>query len=122
MLLASFAAQNPDPARFDDPDELRLGRPAGHVAFSHGVHYCLGAPLARMAADVAIRTLLARVRGISLAVPAAELRWRPGLLMHGCGTCPCRSSPTSPGHRPVRPLRSTAACFSSGRISEPKSG
>ena len=43
----------------------------------------LGAPLARMEADVAIRTLLARVRGISLAVPAAELRWRPGLLMHG---------------------------------------
>jgi cytochrome P450 len=96
MLLVSFAAANRDPARFDDPDELRLGRPAGHIAFSHGVHHCLGAPLARMEADVAIRTLLARVRGISLAVPAAELRWRPGLLMHGVRHLPVSLEPDEP--------------------------
>ncbi len=83
MLLVSFAAANRDPARFEAPDALRLDRPAGHIAFGHGVHYCLGAPLARMEADVAIRTLLPRVSGISLAVPETELQWRPGLLMHG---------------------------------------
>jgi cytochrome P450 len=83
MLLVSFAAANRDPARFAEPDAFRLGRPAGHLAFGHGVHYCLGAPLARMEADVAIRTLLTRVAGISLAVPESELQWRPGLLMHG---------------------------------------
>lgn len=67
---------------------MRLDRPAGHIAFSHGVHYCLGAPLARMEADVAIRTLLTRVWRISLAVPETELQWRPGLLMHGLQRLP----------------------------------
>jgi cytochrome P450 len=83
MLLVSFAAANRDPARFTEPDAFRLDRPAGHIAFGHGVHYCLGAPLARMEADVAIRTLLTQVAGISLAVPESELQWRPGLLMYG---------------------------------------
>jgi cytochrome P450 len=83
MLLVSFAAANRDPARFTEPAAFRLGRPTGHLAFGHGVHYCLGAPLARMEADVAIRTVLTRVAGISLAVPESELQWRPGLLMHG---------------------------------------
>ena len=88
MLLVSFAAANRDPARFDEPDALRLDRSAGHVAFGHGVHYCLGAPLARMEAEVAIRTLLSRVSGISLAVPEAELECRPGLLMYGARHLP----------------------------------
>ena len=83
MLLVSLAAANRDPARFGEPDEFSLGRPAGHVAFGHGVHHCLGAPLARMEATVALTTLLSRVSAISLAIPADELPWRPGLLMHG---------------------------------------
>jgi cytochrome P450 len=83
MLLVSLAAANRDPARFAEPDAFSLGRPAGHVAFGHGVHHCLGAPLARMEADVAVTTLLRRVSGISLAISASELEWRPGLLMHG---------------------------------------
>jgi cytochrome P450 len=99
MLLVSFAAANRDPARFEDPDEPRLGRPAGHIAFGHGVHYCLGAPLARMEADVAVRTLLARVSSISLAVPETELQWRPGLLMHGVRHLPVSFEPVSSDHR-----------------------
>ena len=83
MLLVSLAAANRDPARFAEPDAFSLGRPAGHVAFGHGVHHCLGAPLARMEADVAVTALLRRVSGISLATGAGELEWRPGLLMHG---------------------------------------
>ena len=88
MLLVSLAAANRDPARFDEPDKLRLDRPAGHIAFSYGVHYCLGAPLARMEADVAVRTLLARVSTITPAVPETELEWRPGLLIHGVRQLP----------------------------------
>jgi cytochrome P450 len=90
MLLVSLAAANRDPAAFDRPDGLRLDRPAGHLAFSHGVHYCLGAPLARMEADIAIRTLLGRVTRISLAVSESELEWRPGLLVHGVRHLPVR--------------------------------
>jgi cytochrome P450 len=78
-----LAAANRDPARFAEPDAFSLGRSAGHVAFGHGVHHCLGAPLARMEADVAVTALLRRVSGISPAISASELEWRPGLLMHG---------------------------------------
>jgi cytochrome P450 len=88
MLLVSLAAANRDPERFPRPDGLRLDRPAGHLAFGHGVHYCLGAPLARMEADVAVRTLLKRVARISLAVPEDALQWRPGLLMYGVQRLP----------------------------------
>jgi cytochrome P450 len=64
------SSANRDPARFPDPDRLDLGRDtSGHVAFGHGVHYCLGAPLARMEAEVALGALLARFPRISPAVP-----------------------------------------------------
>ncbi|WP_329242338.1 cytochrome P450 [Streptomyces sp. NBC_01478] len=88
MLLVSLAAADRDPARFEEPDSFRLGRSAGHVAFGHGVHHCLGAPLARMEATVAITALLERVESLELAVDAAELEWAPGLLMHGVRRLP----------------------------------
>ncbi|MFF1683360.1 cytochrome P450 [Streptomyces sp. NPDC058256] len=88
MLLVSLAAANRDPARFEAPDSLRPGRSAGHVAFGYGVHYCLGAPLARMEAEVAITTFVRRVEGLTLAVDEAELEWSPGLLMHGVRRLP----------------------------------
>ncbi|WP_019070203.1 cytochrome P450 family protein [Streptomyces hokutonensis] len=90
MLLVSIAAANRDPARFEEPDSFRLGRPAGHVAFGHGVHHCLGAPLARMEATVAVTALLERVESLELAVDEAELEWSPGLLMHGVRRLPVK--------------------------------
>ncbi|WP_406449358.1 cytochrome P450 [Streptomyces sp. NBC_01622] len=90
MLLVSLAAANRDPARFEEPDSFRLGRSAGHVAFGHGVHHCLGAPLARMEAAVAVTALLERVESLELAVDAAELEWSPGLLMHGVRRLPVK--------------------------------
>jgi cytochrome P450 len=82
---------NRDPAQFPDPDRLDLGRDtSGHVAFGHGVHHCLGAPLARMEAEVALGALLARFPHISLAVPPEELRWRPVSLMNGLESLPVR--------------------------------
>lgn len=101
MLLVSLAAANRDPARFDEPDAFHLGRSAGHVAFGYGVHYCLGAPLARMEADVAVRALLKRVESLSLAVDEADLEWAPGLLMHGVRRLPVTATvvgPSSDGH------------------------
>ncbi|MFD3587320.1 cytochrome P450 [Streptomyces sp. NPDC058683] len=89
MLLVSLAAANRDPARFEEPDSFRLGRPAGgHLAFGHGVHHCLGAPLARMEAEVAITVFVQRVESLALAVPEADLEWAPGLLMHGVRRLP----------------------------------
>lgn len=77
LLLASA---NRDPERFPRPDELDLGRqPNQQIGFGLGPHYCLGAPLARLEARVAIPRLLGRLRGLRLA-GGAELRWRPTLL------------------------------------------
>ncbi len=90
-VLPATSSANRDPAQFPDPDRLDLGREtSGHVAFGHGVHYCLGAPLARMEAEVALGALLARFPRISLAVPPPELRWRPVSLMNGLESLPVR--------------------------------
>jgi cytochrome P450 len=71
QVLIAISSADRDPAQFPDPDRFNLGRDtSGHVAFGHGIHhYCLGAPLARMEAEVALGALLARFPEISLAVP-----------------------------------------------------
>ena len=90
-VLPAISSADRDPAQFPDPDRLDLGRDtSGHVAFGHGVHYCLGAPLARMEAEVALGALLARFPEISLAVLPSELRWRPVSLMNGLESLPVR--------------------------------
>ena len=90
VLIATSSADR-DPAQFPDPDRLDIRRDAGsHVAFGHGIHYCLGAPLARMEAEVALGALLTRFPAISLAVPPEELRWRPVSLMNGLESLPVR--------------------------------
>ena len=90
-VLPATSSANRDPARFPDPDRLDVGRAAsGHVAFGYGIHYCLGAPLARMEAEVAFGGLLPRFPGMSLAVSPEDLRWRPVSLMHGLESLPVR--------------------------------
>jgi cytochrome P450 len=90
VLIATSSADR-DPAEFPDPDRLDLGRDtSGHVAFGYGIHYCLGAPLARMEAEVALGALLARCPEMSLAVSPEELRWRPVSLMNGLESFPVR--------------------------------
>ena len=77
MVMVSLAAANHDPARFEAPDELEPGRDTtGHLAFGHGLHFCLGASLARLEAEVALRTLLDRYPGIAAAsaLPVARRR------------------------------------------------
>jgi cytochrome P450 len=91
VVLASISSANRDPARFPDPDVLDVGRDTGgHLAFGHGIHYCLGAPLARMEGVTAFRELLARFPEIELAVPAESLRWKESSLIRGLETLPVR--------------------------------
>jgi cytochrome P450 len=91
LVICATSAANHDPARFPDPGRLDLGRDAtGHVAFGHGIHYCLGAPLARMEAEVAFGALLSRFPRLSLTVPVTELRWRPSSFVHGLESLPVR--------------------------------
>ena len=91
VVLCVTSSGNRDPSRFPDPDRLDLGRDAtGHLAFGHGIHYCLGAPLARLEGEVAFRALLSRYPALALAVPESSLRWRSSSLIHGLETLPVR--------------------------------
>jgi cytochrome P450 len=93
MVMLSIASANRDPARFDRPNLLDISRTdRGHVAFGYGIHYCLGAPLARLEGSVALGALLAAFPDIALE-PAAELRWRISLNIRGLRALPVRFTP-----------------------------
>ncbi|MGW1837411.1 cytochrome P450 family protein [Streptomyces sp. BBFR2] len=93
-VLVALGAANRDPERWPAPDELDLGRSAaGHLGFGHGVHRCVGAPLAGAEADIALRKLLTRFPGIRLAVPDAQLTWRKTRLVRGLAALPVLLSP-----------------------------
>nr|WP_180217983.1 cytochrome P450 [Streptomyces albus] len=88
-VRVAIGAANRDPGRFPDPDRLDLGRDAtGHLAFGHGIHRCLGAPLARVEAEVALRMVLARFPALRLAVPPERLVRLPTRLVHGLAALP----------------------------------
>ncbi|MEV5973081.1 cytochrome P450 [Streptomyces sp. NPDC051921] len=84
-----YPAANRDPAVYTDPDRLDLGRDeAPHLAFGHGAHYCAGAQLARMEAEVMLATLLTRFPGLALAEPPDRIAWRTGTVNRGPETLP----------------------------------
>jgi cytochrome P450 len=88
-VLVVLAAADRDPARFDAPDTLDLSRTDNqHLGYGHGLHYCLGAPLARLEGQTALATLLRRMPDLRLAGDPADLRWRGGLIMRGLRTLP----------------------------------
>jgi cytochrome P450 len=79
------ASANRDRARFPDADSLRLDRAAAgrsHLSFAQGPHFCLGAPLARAEARLAVETLLRRTRGLRLAPGELVDSWAPNLVQH----------------------------------------
>lgn len=78
-VIPLLASANRDETQFDRPDEFIVDRdPNRHVAFGMGIHYCLGAPLARLEGEIALRTLLPRVSRFSLEDVAPEGLLRPG--------------------------------------------
>lgn len=93
VVLPVIADSGRDPLRFDDPGRFDITRDArGHVAFGHGIHFCLGAPLARLEARIAVRTLLERCPKLELDAHPADLRWRLGALLRGPRNLPVRWS------------------------------
>ncbi|MFF3744221.1 cytochrome P450 family protein [Streptomyces kronopolitis] len=94
-VLVSIAAAGRDPARFERPDTFDIrrgttGTRGGHVAFGHGIHFCLGAGLARMQSRVAILTLLRRCPDLALDIGPAGLDWLPGIRVRGVRGLPVR--------------------------------
>jgi cytochrome P450 len=89
-VVVVLGAADRDGERFEAPDTLDLGaeRDVKHVGFGRGSHYCLGAPLARLETEIALATLLRRLPGLRLAVPEAELAWRPVPLFRSLAALP----------------------------------
>ncbi|MFD7786761.1 cytochrome P450 [Streptomyces nojiriensis] len=92
-VLVALAAADRDPARFAQPGpdvfDIRRTGP-GHLAFGHGIHFCLGAPLARMEGRIAIRSLLERFPDLAGDPEAGPPDWLPGTLMRGVTRLPLR--------------------------------
>jgi cytochrome P450 len=91
VVILSLLGANRDPARFERPDRLEVARPDNaQLAFGHGIHHCLGAPLARLEGAIAIGSLLTRFPKLRRAVPAESVPWRASLVMHGLAELPVR--------------------------------
>ncbi len=89
LVIAVIGAANRDPERFPDADVLDVQRAdVKHVGFGRGSHYCLGAPLARIEADIALRTLFDRLPGLRLAIAEDDLYWRPIPLFRSLASLP----------------------------------
>ncbi|ASR35007.1 cytochrome [Prauserella marina] len=89
LVLPSLVAANRDHTVADDPDRLKLARPATrHVALGHGVHHCLGAPLARMEMRIAFLALLRRFPALALAEPYESLDFRAFSVVYGVHALP----------------------------------
>ena len=89
QLVLALPAANRDPALTEHPERLDVTREAArHVAFGHGVHHCLGAPLARMEMKVAFPALLRRFPGLALAVPYEEIGFRAFHVVYGLHALP----------------------------------
>src|SRR5271170_1574578 len=88
-LVLVLGAANHDPFYASNPEQLDLTRhDAKHVAFGQGIHYCLGAPLARLEGEMAFETLLNRLPNLRLAVPPETLQWRPAVELRGLTELP----------------------------------
>ncbi|EFL00428.1 cytochrome P450, partial [Streptomyces sp. SPB78] len=97
-VLVVLAAADRDPARFPGPATLDLARRDNqHLGYGHGIHYCLGAPLARLEGKTALARLFTRLPDLALDADPEQLRWRGGLIMRGLRTLPVRFTPSGQG-------------------------
>ena len=89
LLVLALPAANRDPGHTEDPDRLDITRGGlGHVAFGHGVHHCLGAPLARMEMRIAFPALFRRFPNLALAVPYENIGFRAHHVVYGLHDLP----------------------------------
>jgi cytochrome P450 len=89
LVVLALPAANRDPSFIEDPDRLDISRGApGHVAFGHGVHHCLGAPLARMEMHIAFPALLRRFPDLALAVPDDQVDFHTYNAIFGLRSLP----------------------------------
>ena len=89
LVLAVIASANRDANHFDEPDSLDVARTNNkHLAFGQGIHYCLGAPLARLEGQIAIEMLIQRMPNLHLSSAPEYLRWRGGLILRGLEALP----------------------------------
>jgi cytochrome P450 PksS len=89
MVFAVLSSANHDERQFVNPDALDLSRdPNRHVSFGLGIHYCVGAPLARMEGQIAFEAMLREQPKLRLASPDKPLRWRRGLVLRGLESLP----------------------------------
>jgi cytochrome P450 len=90
-VLAMLSSANRDETVFENPDTLDLARqPNRHLAFGLGIHYCLGAPLARLEGKIALNALVQRFPDLRLAVTPKQIRWRSALAVRGVKALPVR--------------------------------
>ena len=91
QVIINLASANRDEDRYVEPENLDIDRQdVRHLGFGHGIHFCLGAPLARMEGQIALGSLIQRFPELSLAVPSDELRWGhgDGLVLRGLSALP----------------------------------
>jgi len=89
LVAAVLGSANHDESQFPDPERLDITRhPNRHLAFGQGVHFCLGAPLERLEARIALATLFRRFPDLRLAEPPESLRWRKSLILRGLERLP----------------------------------
>lgn len=103
QVIICLAAANRDTERYADPETLDVERNgARHLAFGHGIHHCLGAPLARMEGQLALGSLIRRFPELALAVPATDLHWGhgDGLVLRGLSELPVIPGPAIARSRP----------------------
>ena len=94
VVVCMLASANRDPRRFPAPDEFDVAREDNpHLGFGHGIHFCLGAPLARMEAETALGSLLRRFPDMELAAGRQKIPWRPSALLRGPAVLPVRLRP-----------------------------
>jgi cytochrome P450 len=97
VVLVAIASANRDESQFIDPDTLDIARePNKHLAFGQGIHFCLGASLARLEGQIAINSLLAHTRDLRLTVDPSTLRWRSGLVLRGLKALPISFTTETP--------------------------
>ncbi|OJT23757.1 cytochrome [Archangium sp. Cb G35] len=93
MVLAMIGSANRDPRKFQEPDRFDITRePNQHIAFGHGIHFCIGAPLSRLEARVGLSVLLERMRDFVLV---SDAPWEPrrAIHVHGPTRLPIRFTP-----------------------------